>query len=340
MKEYFESVGKEIDMSFGQLEGKQAVTLYFGGGTPSHVPVKYIENVVENLASHLFFDVKEATLEFNPEDIDRKLCRELVEIGINRASVGLQTSSDELLKVLGRPYTFEHFKRAYSILKENFDNVNIDFMYSLPFERLSDVEKDLKAIEELEPSHVSFYELEIHEDVPLFSMIKSGQAQLPSEDVSEKMYNLIAKSLEKMGYSRYELSSWTKGKPCVHNVRYWKNENYVGFGLSAGSHLLNKRWVNTGEIHDYISKIRAGEYPRIYESQNSEFEEVSETLFMGLRLAEGVNVKEMRDRFGDSFDEAFSRIKKFCGELLECSDRLKFTKTGMKFSAMVLRELA
>lgn len=339
MKEYFESVGKEIDMSSGHLEEKKAITLYFGGGTPSHVSVKYIENIVETLASHLFFDVKEATLEFNPEDVNRKLCQELREVGINRVSIGLQTSSDELLKVLGRPYTFEQFKRAYSILKENFDNINVDFMYSLPFERLSDVEKDLKAIEELDPVHVSFYELEVHEDVPLFSMVKSGQVQLPSEDVSEKMYDSITKGLEEMGYSRYELSSWAKGKPCLHNVRYWKNENYIGFGLSAGNHLSNKRWVNTGEIRDYISKIRIGEYPRIYESQNSKFDEVSETLFMGLRLAEGVNVKEMRDRFGDSFDEAFSRIKKFCGELLECSDRLKFTKTGMKFSAMVLREL-
>ncbi len=340
MKEYFESVRKEINMSSKYLEGKQAITLYFGGGTPSHVPVKYIENVVENLASHLFFDVREATLEFNPEDIDRKLCHELLEIGINRASVGLQTSSDELLRVLGRPYTFEQFKKAYSILRENFDNVNVDLMYSLPFERLSDVEKDLKSIKELDPEHVSFYELEIHEDVPLFSMVKSGQAQLPSEDVSEKMYDSITEGLEEMGYSRYELSSWTKGKPCVHNTRYWENENYIGFGLSAGSHLSNERWVNTGEIHDYISKIRVGEYPRIYESKNNKFDEVSETLFMGLRLAEGVNIQEMRDKFGSDFDEAFSRVKKFCGELLECSDRLKFTKTGMKFSAMVLRELA
>ena len=339
MKEYFESVDKEIEMSSRYLEGKQAVTLYFGGGTPSHVSVKYIENIVESLASRVFFDVKEATLEFNPEDVSRELCRELFEIGINRVSVGLQTSSDELLKVLGRPYTFEEFKRAYAILRENFDNVNVDFMYSLPFERLSDVEKDLKTIEVLEPDHVSFYELEVHEDVPLFSMVKAGQVQLPSEDISEKMYDSISKSLEEMGYSRYELSSWTKGKPCIHNVRYWENDNYIGFGLSAGSHLSNKRWVNTGEIHEYISKIRIGGHPHVYESQNDKFNEVSETLFMGLRLAKGVDVKEMRDEFGENFDKAFSKIKKFCGELLECSDRLKLTKTGMKFSAMVLREL-
>ncbi len=337
---YFDSLKREIEMHSNYFEGRSVITLYFGGGTPSHVPVKLIEGVIETLAKNVFLNVKEATFEFNPEDVNRQLCRDLRELGINRASVGLQTSSDDLLKVIGRPYSFEDFKKAYSILRETFDNVNVDFMYSLPFEKLSDVENDLKTVETLIPDHVSFYELEVHESVPLFSMIQAGQARLPAEDVSEGMYDLIVKTLEEIGYKRYELSSWTKEKSCLHNLRYWKNEDYMGFGLSAGSHISNERWVNTTEIQDYISKISAGKYPHAYESKNDSIVEIAETLFMGLRLAEGIDVNEMREKFGDDFDEVFSRIKKFCGELLECSDRLKFTKTGMKFSAMVLRELA
>ncbi len=336
---YFDSLKREIEMHSSYFEGKSAITLYFGGGTPSHVPLRLIEGVVETLAQNVFLNVKEATFEFNPEDVNQQLCRDLRELGINRASVGLQTSSDELLKVIGRAYSFEKFKKAYSTLRETFDNVNVDLMYSLPFEKLSDVENDLKTIEMLNPDHVSFYELEVHEGVPLFSMIKAGQVQLPTEDISESMYDIVVKTLEELGYKRYELSSWTKEKPCLHNLRYWRNEDYMGFGLSAGSHISNERWVNTTEIQSYISEISAGKHPRAYESKNDPIVEVAETLFMGLRLTEGVNINEMREKFGNDFDEIFSKIKKFCGEFLECSDHLKFTKTGMKFSAMVLREL-
>ncbi len=339
MRDYFKSLEKEIELYGEILKGKHVKTLYFGGGTPSHVPLKHIERTVEKLASYFFLNVEEATFEFNPEDVRREKVKELFEMGINRASVGLQSSSDEILRVLGRPYTFEEFKKAYSILQENFENVNIDFMYSLPYERIEDLENDLKAIEELNPSHVSFYELELHEEVPLFSMVKAGQVRLPTEDESEVMYDMIIENMEKMGYRRYEISSWTKGKPCLHNLKYWRNEDYIGFGLSAGSHISMKRWVNTSQISDYISKLREGKKPIVYESNNDAFEEACETLFMGLRLSEGVEVEEMRRKFGKDFDVAFSKIKKFCGEILECSPRLKLTKLGMKFSAMVLREL-
>jgi oxygen-independent coproporphyrinogen-3 oxidase len=340
MSKYFESLEREIDLYADVLQGKRVKTLYFGGGTPSHVPVKYVERIIEKLATHLFLDVEEATFEFNPEDVNRQLVKELFEIGINRASVGLQTSSNEILKVLGRPYSFEEFEKSYSILRESFENVNVDLMYSLPYERIEDVRRDLKVIEKLKPSHVSYYELEIHEEVPLFSMIKTGQVRLPSEDESEMMYDLIVKEMEKMGYKRYEISSWTKDKACLHNLAYWKNEDYVGFGLSSGSHFSRKRWVNTPEINDYILKVKAGKKPTVYESANNNFDEACETLFMGLRLSEGVDIERMKKEFGDDFENAFSKIKKFCGEILECSSRLKLTKLGMKFSAMVLRELA
>ncbi len=340
IEDYFEALEKEIEMYREFLENKRIITIYFGGGTPSRVSTNYVERTLEKLATFAFMDVKEATFEFNPEDVNYQLVKELKELGINRASVGLQSSSNDILKALGRPYTFEEFRKAYDLLRSYFKNVNVDLMYSLPFERVEDVELDLKTVDVLSPPHVSFYELEIHEDVPLFSMVKSRQVRLPSEDESETMYDLIVMEMEKTGYHRYEISSWTKGMKCLHNVRYWKNEDYIGFGLSAGSHVKGKRWVNISEIGKYISLVKSGVKPIAYESLNTPFQEVLETLFMGLRLAEGVNVAELRKEFGEDFEKAFARIKKFCGEILECYPRLKFTKLGMKFSAMVLRELA
>ncbi len=339
VEDYFESLESEIEMYRDLLENKRIRTIYFGGGTPSHISANYVEKVLEKLATLAFIDVAEASFEFNPEDVNRPLIMKLRQLGINRASIGLQSSSNDVLRVLGRPYTFEEFLKAYSVLKEFFENINVDLMYSLPFERIEDVEMDLKNVDVLQPPHVSFYELEVHEDVPLFSMVESKQVRLPSEDESETMYDLIVDSMEKMGYKRYEISSWTKNKVCLHNLRYWKNENYIGFGLSAGSHFERKRWVNVSDIWEYISNVRKGIKPRAYEAYNTPFQEVLETLFMGLRLAEGVDVLELKKEYGEDFDKAFSKIDKFCGEILECHPRLKFTKLGMKFSAMVFREL-
>ncbi len=336
---YFERLYREVELLGDELSDRRIVTVYFGGGTPSHVPTKYIANVLEILSGRFRYEPAEISFEFNPEDVTPQLCATLKGFGINRASVGLQTSSNDLLRTLGRPYDLGGFMRSYETLKKTFDNVNVDLMYGLPFESFKDVEEDLKEIETLKPDHVSFYELELHESVPLYSMIQSGNARLPSEDLSEKMYETIVKKMETIGYSRYELSSWTAGKRCLHNVRYWKNDDYLGLGLSAGGHVGKKRWVNTNDFYEYITKIRDRILPRTYENENSLSEEAAETLFMALRLTEGVNVLEMNEKFGSAFEELHERLKKFCGELLECSENLRFTKVGMKFSAMVLREL-
>ncbi len=314
-------------------------TLYFGGGTPSHVRTKYISNVMNTLSKSFDYDPNETTLEMNPEDVSLKLCSDLKTLGIDRISLGLQTSSDQLLKVIGRPYTFDGFLKAYGIVRNYFKNVNIDMIYGLPFERYEDLIMDLKVIERLEADHISFYELELHDGVPLYSMVQHGLVTLPSEELSERMYDTVSDELEKMGYTRYELSSWTKKKPSLHNLNYWMNGKYIGFGLSAGSHLPMKRWVNTDNIHEYIKAIDNKKFPRSYDVINSKKDELVETLFMGLRLSNGLIISEMRERFGEDFDLYFSKLKRFCPDLLECSDRIRFTRQGMKFSASILSEL-
>jgi len=337
---YFESLIREIDIVYGTLGNRKISTLYFGGGTPSHVPVKYISKVIEKLSKSFEYDPVETTLEMNPEDVSEELCKNLKSIGINRISVGLQTSSDQILKVIGRPYDFNTFMKAYKILRNFFDNVNVDLIYNLPFEKFDDVMMDLKVIKMLNADHISFYELELHEETPLYPMIESGIVKLPEEDVSEKMYDTIVDTLEDDGYKRYELSSWTKHKPSFHNLNYWKNGEYLGLGLSSGSHLSMERSVNTEDLIEYIEKIRSGTVPRTYHVKNSPREELAETLFMGLRVADGVRLDELRNKFGDDLDFYLSKLKDFCPHFLECSEKfMRFTKIGMKFSASILSEL-
>ncbi len=341
ISEYFDAVKREIEIISNQIGKPHIFTLYFGGGTPSHVPIKYISNLIDEIFLNFDCDPVEVTFEINPEDVTVNLCQDLKVLGVNRLSLGLQSTSDQLLKVIGRPYNFKTFLKNYELTRKYFDNVNIDLMYNLPFERLEDVESDLRFIENAKPDHVSFYELEIHEEVPLYPMIKAGTVKLPSEDESERMYDTIIESLDKFGYERYELSSWTKGKPSVHNINYWENGEYIGIGLSAGSHFGMKRWVNTFDLGEYIQKLEKGELPHAYNAVNSSKEELAETLFMGLRLAKGVNLRCLKEKFGnENVDFYVKKVEKFCGEFLDCSNEtLKFTTFGMKFSALILSEL-
>lgn len=337
---YFDALKREVEI-IHDADDVSIFTIYFGGGTPSHVPLRYISYVMESIQSKFSLNTEEITFEINPEDINIEFCSELKSIGVNRISLGLQSTSNDILKVIRRPYTLELFMKKYEIVKRYFDNVNIDLIYTLPFEKISDVESDLKIIEKINPTHVSFYELELHEETPLYPMMTSGAIRLPSEDESELMYDLIVKTLKIFGYERYELSSWTKSKPSMHNLNYWENGQYIGVGLSAGSHFGMKRWVNTGDIVEYLGKVEKDELPYAYVSMNTIDEELSETFFMGLRLSKGINLDILRERFGNEIVNFYlKKLERFCGEILYCSSNtIKFTPDGMKFSALVFSEL-
>lgn len=338
---YFEAIKRESDLILEMTGPIEIFTIYFGGGTPSHVPIDNIEDLMTKITSIFKVSVEEITFEMNPEDVTREKCLRLKGIGVNRISLGLQSTSNDILKVIGRPYTFETFLKRYSIIREYFDNVNLDLMYNLPFERISDVESDLRVIERLKPDHISFYELELHEEVPLYSMVNANIVKLPSEEISEKMYDMIIEGLSNLGYQRYELSSWTFEKPSIHNINYWQNGQYIGMGLSAGSHFGTKRWTNFSNINDYISKIKMNFLPWEYYNENSPTDEIAETLFMGLRLARGISKKMLEAKFGESLTNVYlKKLEKFNGTFLENKDDfVKFTKDGMKFSALVLSEL-
>ncbi len=338
---YFEAMEMEIDLLSSYIKNVEVFTVYFGGGTPSYVNVAYISKLMKKIESIFEVNAKEITLEMNPQDITDEKCHLLKILGVNRLSLGLQSSSDEILRVIGRPYTLEKFLKRYDIVRKYFDNVNVDLMYNLPFENLSDVESDLRVIEKIKPDHISFYELELHEETPLYSMVNAGIVKLPSEEVSERMYDTIVGGLENFGYKRYELSSWTLERPSIHNINYWENGQYLGIGVSAGSHIGMERSVNFSNISDYFSKIKMNLLPREYHKNNTPEEEIAETIFMNLRLARGVNEDDLKVKFGHELAEIYLRkFDKFKGYFLENKDGfLRFTKDGMKFSALVLSEL-
>ncbi len=296
---YFLALEKDIKTD-AFLPSMRVRTIYFGGGTPSLVDEDYIERVfewiVEEANSVL---INEVTIEANPENITRNKVRRYRDIGINRVSLGIQACEDEVLKLSGRSHNLSDSEKAAGILREEFDNLNFDFIVGLPGMTMRTVEKNLEFVIRFNPDHVSVYTLEFHESAPLTRLVDSGLIKLPKPEKIAQMFDFMASELLKMGYVRYEISNFAKpGKESIHNLAYWKSLNYLGFGVSAGGHVGRYRYVKTLDIKEYIkdpTKLS-------YESENDDCKEMKEVLFMGLRLLEGVDVEGLKREFGGIFD--------------------------------------
>ena len=302
-------------------------TVYFGGGTPSFVKEDIIENIfewiVEEAGSVL---TTEATIELNPESTTRKKAKRYISIGFTRASLGIQAFDDEVLELSGRPHGTKEAEKAAAILREEFENLNADFIIGLPGMTMKTVEKNLKFIERHQPDHVSVYTLEFHEEAPLSKLLLRKSLRLPAPDEVNVMFEEMMRGLHDMGYKRYEISNFAKEKKeSQHNLAYWKNKNYLGFGVSAGGHVGNHRYVKTKNIMEYLKDPTKMEY----ESFNDDCQEMKETLFMGLRLMEGVSINEMLEKFGRMFKKFFDEVKEL--DFFEVKGgRLKLNEKGLR----------
>ncbi|MCD6462952.1 MAG: radical SAM family heme chaperone HemW [Thermotogae bacterium] len=331
---YFEAVHEELKLRKHMFEGKSIVSVYFGGGTPSRVPACYLADILEKTSKIASFSSNvEITVEMNPEDVERNLLIEYREMGVNRVSIGLQTAEDEILFLLGRPHDLATFLKAFQLVHSFFDNVNVDFMIGLPSETGETVKKNLKVVRILHPEHVSVYLLEEDEETPLMDLVKRGMISLPSEEETVLHYTTMVEGLHEQGYRRYEISNWTVSKPCLHNVRYWLNLDYIGLGIGAGGHVGNYRYVNVRDMKKYVESLSQGELPEEYGRQNDAHTELKETFFMCLRLMEGCNLKVLEERFGEVvWKMARSLMKKAPDLFLLDGDRFKLSDTGILHS--------
>ncbi len=318
---YLKALVKDVKSS-RFLKDRSVKTLYFGGGTPSLVSSSFIERVIIEISKMAKLEPEEITIELNPESTDPDKVKDYIGIGINRASLGVQAFDDEVLKVSGRPHGTEEILKASKILRENFKNLNFDFIVGLPNYTIETVEKNLRLIEMFEPEHVSVYILDLDEDTPLKKLVDSGRLTVPEN--LDLLFDEMMESLESMGYRRYEISNFSKpGFESKHNLIYWKNLDYLGFGVSAGGHVGRYRYVKTMSIERYIEDPRSNSY----ESWNDDLQEFAETLFMGLRLVEGLKIDDLRDRFGDLIDDFLSYIHD--SSYFEVNDKIKLTKSGI-----------
>ena len=269
-------------------------TIYLGGGTPNILSIKSLEKIFSTINNNYKLSSNvEITMEINPALSNSSYLKELKNLGINRLSVGVQSFDDKILKILNRIHTSKETIKTLEIIKKaGFTNYSIDLMYGIFTQKLSDIKKELKIIKSLDLKHVSTYGLKIEENTPFEKFDKTN---LPQEEECADMYTLISEELEKQGFIHYEISNYAKqGFESKHNLVYWKNKEYFGFGSSAHGYLNKIRYKNSSNLEKYIENPLQKEITNINKTQDI----YEETVFLGLRLKQGIDLNEIKNKFG------------------------------------------
>ena len=343
VEEYIEEIVKELKQY--NLKEYDVTTIYIGGGTPSFINEKYIKRLLDELKNKLienktkFKDI-EITIEINPGTITRKKLEQYKKSGVNRISIGLQSTNDELLKEIGRIHNYKQFLDSYQLIKEvGFDNINIDLMIGLPNQTIKDIKQSLEEIIKLNPTHISTYSLIVEEKTKLEKLIESGKLELPDEEEERQMYWYVKNTLELNGYNHYEISNFAKkGKESKHNLNCWEQKEYIGLGISAHSYLNGIRYSNS------TSDEKSGKWnysdKKIEERQNLE-DKKKEYMLLGLRKIEGVSIQKFKEKYVDNPIFLYRKeLEKLINEdLLEIDgDYIRLTDRGIDFANLVWEE--
>ena len=327
---YLSALKCEIDKKYN---GEELDTIYFGGGTPSLLDVSEVKAI---LSEFDFNDNTEITFEMNPEDADFEYLKALLNIGVNRLSIGVQTFDDDILELIGRRHSALKVDSAVDLAKKaGFKNISLDFIYGLPNQSLESFISDIKRAIELSVNHISLYGLKIEEGCEFFA---KAPLDLPDDEVQAQMYKEVIKELDLLGFNRYEVSNFSKtGFESKHNLCYWKNKNYYGFGASASGYEKGVRYTNILGIKEYIQSP-LGKY---FEHKVTETEKLEEEIFLGLRLTEGLDVEDINNKFKINFDLKYKSIlDKFIQSehILKTEKGYKLSVEGVLSSNYVLAE--
>lgn len=336
-EKYINTVIQEIEDFFNLNKNVKIKTIYIGGGTPSFIDGKYIEKIMNIFNKE---NVVEATIEVNPGSASLEKLKKYKECGINRLSIGLQSTEDRLLKKIGRIHNYNDFLATYNLAREvGFDNINVDLMIGLPGQTIEDVKSSLNKVINLNPSHISVYSLIVEENTIIYNLIEQNKIVLPDEELERNMYWYVKNYLELGGYEHYEISNFAKnGKKSLHNWDCWNQKEYVGFGASAHSYLNRKRFCNIGVLEEYIKDFKNTK--EVQEVQ-SFYETKQEYMLLGLRKIKGVCISDFKNKFGENPIFLFkNELNKLIEEdLLEITtNNIKLTNKGLDFANLVWEE--
>tara|TARA_A100001388_G_C28774748_1_gene506550 strand:+ start:1635 stop:2762 length:1128 start_codon:yes stop_codon:yes gene_type:complete len=306
-------------------------TIFFGGGTPSILPVKNIEKILIQLDD--VFDisnVKEITLEANPGEASFNFLNDIKKIGINRLSIGFQSFNDEVLKKLGRYHrSNDCFKTFKNARKAGFKNINTDMIFNIPNLSTNQWIGDIKKLISIEPEHISAYSLTVEPSTKLFNLVKNNKMLMPSEQIDIEQFLITKDILMKNKYFQYEISNYSKkNMECKHNLNYWESNPYISFGPSAHSYDTKKRWWNVKSLDKYLSLVGNGKLPVENFEILKKQDKYNEMILNGLRLTKGISLNKIKKFHKNHLTYLKDLTKKWdCIDL--SNGYLKLNKNGM-----------
>ena len=352
-EKYIETLIKELKSY--NFEEYDVTTIYIGGGTPSYISSGLIKKVLENIKSKIknnktkWEDI-ENTIEVNPGTVNKEKLEEYKNQGINRLSIGLQTTNDILLKKIGRIHTYKDFLDTYNLARNiGFANINVDLIIGLPEETISDVKKDLENIIKINPEHISVYSLIVEEGTKIENLLNENKITLPDEECERRMYWYVKNTLELNGYNHYEISNFAKeNMESKHNINCWDQKEYIGLGISSHSYVENIRYGNTSNLEKYIENNDfANEQEletkkiRIVDEVQSKEDMEKEYMMLGLRKTEGIKVSKFKEKFGENPIYIFrNELEKLVKEnlIIVDGDNIYLSNKGLDLANLVFEE--
>lgn len=330
---YVNCLRREITLRAPALKKYRVISVFFGGGTPSLLPAEGLGKIMDAVRAAFAVSADaEITVECNPGTVTAEKLAYYITCGINRLSIGLQSTDDGELARIGRIHDYETFLETYRLARTaGFCNINVDLMSALPGQTAASYQKTLERVCALSPEHISAYSLILEEGTPLY--VNRSDYVFPDEDEERELYYMTERVLSKAGYHRYEISNYAReGRECRHNKVYWRRGDYLGLGLGASSLIANVRWKNPEDMTAY-REHKLCEVQRL-----SRKEQMEEFMFLGLRLTEGVEEVDFVKAFGVSVDavygETVARLAKQ-DLLVRTGGRLFLTPRGIDVSNVV-----
>jgi len=346
---YCQALLTEIESYASAAEQYHIRTIYFGGGTPSLIEAEWIGRILEKIC-HVFSDTNkqdtEITLEVNPGTVNRQKWNAYEQMGINRISMGLQSSHDEELRLLGRVHTYGEFLKCYEDARaQHFSNISVDIMSALPGQEIRAYRETLESVVKLSPEHISSYSLIVEPETAFWQEYGPGmpkEKSLPDEETDRMMYALTKNMLEAHGYERYEISNYAKpGFESKHNSAYWTRIPYIGLGLGASSYFEGKRYCNCRQMDEYLYCAKDWEKRVEQVEEIGRKEAMEEFMFLGLRMTKGIAVSRFFETFHESVYERFGSVIERLKEqklLQDNGTNIWLTDYGMDVSNVVFSE--
>lgn len=332
--EYVEMLLKEMEITLEQHPVKELETLYVGGGTPTSLTAVKLDRLLAGAREILpFKEGKEFTVEANPGDLTKEKLQVMKNYGVNRLSMGVQTFDNRLLKKIGRKHTAEDVYQTMRFLEEeNFTNVSIDLIYALPGQTLEGYRETLNQALALDLPHYSLYSLILENKTMFMNWVRQGRLELPDQETETRMFEETIQAMEKKGRHQYEISNFgLEGHESKHNLMYWNNDHYFGFGAGASGYLGNKRYRNKGPIQHYLRPLRAGELPVLETEVLLRENQIEEEMFLGLRKKIGISKQHFYERYQQTIESLYSKVLTDLekeGLLVNESDRIYLTPKG------------